>query len=165
MPKIGKLQSKNVTREVFLPTVGGYIQAGTAYNYEHHGVAEGEADANAPYVLNEMKLPGDFVSFVSAKAVWVCESDGNMYWRQSAGYAGEGDDISWYFEDTGWRTTENSGPYLVNVQEAGTGLTLPNLAKGMYLGLRFQRNGLDLLDTLDDYVEFLGHLFTYIAEQ
>ncbi|GAH43270.1 unnamed protein product, partial [marine sediment metagenome] len=68
-------------------------------------------------------------------------------------------------EDTLFDVTATGGANIINVQEAATPLTLPNLAIGDYLGLWWGRLGSDALDTMDATVDFVGLLFTYTANQ
>lgn len=159
----GAAQHTDITREIFLPAHGGYIVSGTL---SEGGFVCGEANVNEPLIDWMMKVPLDFVSFVSMRAIWNCGvAAGNMYWELRACYAVCGEDC-WLNDDTpGFGVTATGGADIRNCQEPANPLTLASLAVDDFIVLTFNRLGANALDTLDADVYFEGLLFTYVANQ
>jgi hypothetical protein len=166
IPNHGADKHIDVTRELFILATTGYIEAGSMVGHANQGVVRGGANEDAPVVCHLMKVPDDFVSFLSLKAVWVSPAiSGNMYWRIDANYGASGEESVTYQEEGTYGTTATGGENIINVQEPANPLSLAGLAKGDYLGLRFRREGSHASDTLDAVVDLFGLLFTYTAEQ
>lgn len=163
----GASEHNDVTRELFVAAAGAGVDAGTAHSGSGtYGVVKGAANSWEPMVGFTFKVPGDFVSFVSVKGVWMCAaSSGNMYWRITARYAAAGEVNNVHYETPGLGVTATGGNLIVNCQEGANALTLVSLAKGDFVGVYFERKGDDALDTLNSIVYLLGLLFTYVAEQ
>lgn len=162
----GAAQHTDVTRELFLPANEGIAFAGTPTPYASYGAVKGDANAAEPSVYFTIKVPDDFVSFTSVKALWICGVGGqNMYWQLTSHYAASGESRVLHADDPGLGVTVNGGASVMNVQAPANPLTLANLAAGDYLGLKFYRVGDNALDTLDLDMYFLGLLFTYVANQ
>lgn len=156
----------NVTRELYLPAIGGNIYAGSPANVLLHSCVRGGANSDEPIIYLTMKVPDDFVSFTSVKALWASAATAkNMYWKLQAAYATEGEILDHHVEIPAYGATATGGLYIANVQEPANPLTLANLASGDYLGIGFYRNGVNALDTLNSEVSLIGLLFTYVAEQ
>lgn len=163
----GAAKHNNVTRELFLPANEGHIGTGDSWNLDEYGVALKLANGNGPDVFFTIKVPDDFVSFVSVKAVWESPAaSGNMFWVLWALYVASGEAYDTHQDYAPVKAvTATAGAGIVNVQEPANPLTLADLAKGDYIGIDFYREGSDGLDTLDADVNFFGLLFTYVAEQ
>lgn len=160
----GAAQHTNVTRELFIPALSAY-SSGVASVFAWYPSYE-LADAQNKEVRLSMKVPDDFVSFISAKAVWLCAAAaGNMYWRLQAYYAASPQAYNQHTDTPALGVTATGGNNIMNVQEPANALTLTDLAKGDYICFYFTRGGTDDLDTLNTKVLFLGLLFTYTAEQ
>lgn len=162
----GAAQHTDVTRELFIPALSGDAVNGTPTNNAGYAVVSGTANAWEPLVMLTFKVPDDFVSFVSLKAVWWCSAAaGNMYWYLKTYYAASGQERQTHTEASGYGTTATGGANLINVQESSTPLVMANLEEGDYVGIEFSREGTHGDDTLDAVVYFVGILFTYTAEQ
>ena len=158
----------NVTRELFLPAIAAHTAYGTPRAYYCYAVVEGAANADEPHVYFTMKVPDDFVSFISVKAIWFSAAvSGNMRWRIAADFASCGEicNANNSEESLGYGQTATGGDRIINCQLPVNALTLPALAKGDHIGLVFNRQGSSASDTLDTSVELMGLLFTYTAEQ
>jgi len=161
----GAAQHTDVTRELFIPASEGYILYGALAGRGFYAVAYAGADADL-WVQVSFKVPDDFVSFTSVKAVWQsAAAAGDMYWWLHAHYAASGELYTTHSETPAMGTTTTDGVNLWNIQEPANALTLANLAKGDYIGITFSRDGDDANDTLDSGVYLLGLLFTYTAQQ
>ena len=155
-----------VSRNLFLTAVASYINSGTVSLRNSWSIVYGAANANAPVFRVSFKVPDDFVSFESMKAVWeATSSGGNMYWRFNASYAAPGEIVNIHSDSTSLGVTADGGAQILNVQESPDPLTLKFLAKGDYLGVLFTREGTHANDTIDNQVNVFGLLFTYRASQ
>ena len=163
VPEHGAAKHTNITRELFLSPTGytmGTIaryNAYTAYLLQDAAVTQGSFN---------FKVPDDFVSFVSAKAIWMCEGNGgNMWWNLEAQYCAAGELNQNHIDAPAVGATANIGGEDFNVQEPANPLTLASLAIGDYVGLEINRVATNALDTLDEDVWVFGLLFTYIGNQ
>lgn len=155
----------NVTRELFIPATEGFVSTGTLINLGMFSAVRC-ADTEHSQIYWTIKVPDDFVSFVSVKAVWLSTAAaGDMYWRIQADYAASGEAYTTHGDNPAFGATATGGNNIINVQEPANPLTLSELAIGDYLGLWFYRNAGFGLDTLDTAADLLGLLFTYVAEQ
>ena len=162
----GAPEHTDVTRELWLPANEGYVKAGTPAFQGYYSIVWGGANLDEPDVCFTIKVPPDFVSFTSVKALWsVDAAAGNMYWGFYVYYGAGGESRSAHSDFPGLGVTANGGLFIQNVQEPANPLTLANLAIGDYLGIRFYRKGSDALDTLDIAAYLYGLLFTYVANQ
>lgn len=162
----GATEHNNVTRELFLPALEGYILEGVSDVHGLYAEAMGEPNLYEPIVMFSFKVPDDFVSFISLKGIWESPAAaGNMYWDMGANYAAAGEHFTTHEEYPAMAVTATSGLSIINVQEPANPLTLALLTKDDYLGITWERDGANPLDTLENYVYFYGLLFTYEAEQ
>lgn len=162
----GAAQHTDVTREVFLPAVSGYVQSGTPGTDGANPYVSGAANSIEPEVYHLMKVPADFVSFTKVEAVWYsAPASGNMYWELYSRWAADGEARATHTDAPGVGVTATAGSYLTNIQEPANPLTLTNLALGDILMLKFKRTGSNALDTLDSVAYYLGLIFTYTANQ
>ena len=162
----GANEHTDVTRELWIPVTEGHISDGTAAMQGFYPTVRGDANLREPRVYFLTKVPDDFVSFISVKAVWFCSAaSGNAYWKWGATYAASGEARTTHTDYPEWGVTATGGGWIMNVQEPADPLTLPNLAKGDYIGLGFDRDGTHANDTLENSFYLLGLLFTYVAEQ
>lgn len=162
----GAAEHNDVTREIFLPACEGHIYDGSEDYLDVYAVVTGTANATAPDVYFTMKVPVDFVSFTSVKAVWYGGNfPGDMYWIIAAIYCACGEAYDAHSESPAFGATANGGSSFVNCQEPANPLTLVSLAPGDNLGLEFYRQGSNELDTLDASCSLFGLLFTYVASQ
>lgn len=160
----GAAEHTNVTRELFIPA-GACYSNGEFKLVGHWAVWE---LANGLYgkVAMIAKVPDDFVSFSSLKALWNSPpATGNMYWQFRTYYAAAGEAYTKHLEEPAFGVTATGGAYILNLQEPENPLTLANLLKGDFLGVEFGRSAANPLDTLDQMVRLFGFLFTYVAEQ
>lgn len=169
LPIHGADKHTDVTRYLWIPATSGYIATGTIDQHDIYAAVRGAADSAEPIVHFTFKVPSDFVSFSSLKALWSCEAAAGkkMFWAIHAHYASAGEDGVTHIEYPAYTTTATGGPGILNLQEPGAPLTLANMVKDDFLGLRFARAGNFADDTLNvpNSAFFLGLLFTYIAEQ
>lgn len=156
----------DVTRELFLPANEGYVYTGAPEENCCYAAVSGGSNLNEPEVYFTMKVPDDFASFVKVEAIWIGGGVAdNMYWRMGATYGACGEAYDTDDERPDYGITTNGGAGILNCQEPANPLTLVNLALGDLLGLKFQRRGSDVLDTLDVTPFLFGLLFTYVANQ
>lgn len=162
----GAAQHTDITREIFLPANEGFVDAGTPADEHGCSVVKGAANGDEPSIFLTMKVPVDFVSFTSVKAIWACSAAaGNMFWVLIASYAACGEASDTHEESPAPGVTATGGFGIINCQEPANALTLASLALGDILGLGFHREGSDVSDTLDLDMSFYGLLFTYVANQ
>lgn len=156
----------DVTRELFIPANEGFVAAGAPSVLGQFSVITGGADLDEPTVYFAIKVPDDFVSFLTLKAVWSCGvAAGNMYWRIKADWAAAGEIYTTHSEDGAMGVTATGGGNILNVQEPFDPILFVDLALGDYIGILFERDGSHANDTLDTTVKLVGLLFTYMAEQ
>lgn len=152
------------TGELFLPAYGFTSAPGDFYLYGHTVTLR---DGFQDYVGFIFKVPDDFISFVSIKAVWFATpATGNMYWELRSDYGAAGESALTHTDYPGYGVTPTGGYEIWNVQEPENPLTLVNLARGDYVAVRLTRNAtpLALEDTLGSEAYLAGLLFTYVAE-
>lgn len=151
----------DVTRELFIG-----IQE-LAHTAVEDGIGLKFEDANFHTGKFYFKVPDDFVSFSSIKAVWknLNDLDGNMYWNHGAAFGANGEAYGTHVDGPAYGTTAISGTDTFCVQEAPNPLTMSNLAKGDYIYVDVKRNATEESDTLEGDIYLIGILFTYIAEQ
>lgn len=155
----------DVIEEKFLPANEGYVSAGTPGASGYYGTVSGGANAAEPIVYFTMKVPTDFISFLSVKAIWAtAAATKNMYWRLRANYGACGEALDTHVDNPGIAVTACGVSALWNCQEAAGALTLVDLSLGDMLGLTFERDGTHGDDTLDDTMIFAGLLFTYVRQ-
>jgi len=160
----GADKHNNVTRQIFVEASGGHLATGPTYDLEKGSAVRGDANSFGPDVYLSMKVPPDFVSFQSVKAVWSGDGSGDMYWRMLASWAADNELKNTHMELTDWDTTFGN-PLRINIDAHPDPLLLANLAAGDWLGIRFLRDGANALDTVNDIVRFAGLLFIYTASQ
>lgn len=166
LPTHGAPQHTDVTRDKVVPANSGICSAGAPATWGFYPTWDGGANLNQPGGTMFMKVPDDFVSFTSLKAIWASiAAAGNMFWGLQVFHAAQGEDRQTHFEASGTGLTATGGANIQNVQEPATPLTLPNLALGDFMGIYFYRTGSDASDTLNSIVHFLGVLLTYTASQ
>lgn len=164
-PEHGADKHTDVTRELFIPAYWARL-AGCIQANKGEYIAIRFTDAQDQNLLLIMRVPDDFVSFVSLKVRWLTDvAAGNMYWRTHATYAAAGEAYFTHSDTPGYGATSNLGANLFHVQEPVNPLTLPNLAKGDVIALRFQRDATYVSDTINSWVWVMGLLFTYVADQ
>ena len=156
----------DVTRDLFIPAYEGHALTGVKGTHGYYSAIDGGANLSQPIVYFSIKVPDDFVSFSSLKAVWLSTAvSGNAFWRMQAQYAAAAEAYNTHSDGGAYGTTATGGADIINVQEPANPLTLASLAKGDYIGIEFSRLGSNAEDTLDANVRFIGLLFTYTAEQ
>jgi len=156
-----------VNRELFIPAVGfttGLVkETGGLSSYALE-------DKLNRYGNFGIKVPEDFVSVISVKAVWQCPSsdDGGegMRWKLYAEYSAAGEAVGTHTSSPAYGCTEPSDTVgAFNVQEPQYPLALSALAGEDYLGIRMTRDGNHSDDDIGDWVYVVGLLFAYVAQQ
>lgn len=161
----GATDHNNVTRELFIPALHDEDVDTTLTRHSFYSVIAC-ADGAASPVYFVFKVPDDFVSFTSLKAVWICTAaGGNMAWSLHIDWAAAGEAYKTHTESTSAGVTATGGANIINAQESPTAAVLSGLASGDYVGANFYRDGAHADDTLGQDVFLLGLLFTYTAEQ
>lgn len=161
----GHAKHTDRTRTLFLPP-SGVKYTGSGTTYYHMPTVYGDANVDAPWAFCSFKVPTDFVSFNSLKAVWVSPAAaGNMYWRLLSYYKAAGELVFQHWDSPVYGVTATLGANLMNVQDAPNPLSLANLAAGDYIGVMFERDGSNVADTINAAVQFHGFLFSYEADQ
>lgn len=161
----GAAEHTDITREIFLPACEGYVTDGTPGVSEYYSVVVGGVDADEPVVSFTMKVPDDFVSFSSLKAIWLHLAGGDMFWRLVA-YYGACEQARSTHSDIPAKGVTTSGGDIIKCQEPINALALASLAPGDFIGIQFDREGSDDSDTLEVMpMELYGLLFTYVANQ
>lgn len=154
----------NVTRELFILATTGST-TGVAADLGYFPCIE-LADGVTNFIRVAFKVPDDFVSLSSLKAVWSAGvAAGNMRWSLNALYGAEGEVYNAHTDNPAYGETATGGINRLNIQEPANPLTLALLAIGDYVGIRMGRNAGHANDTIDDDVCVLGFLFTYVGEQ
>lgn len=156
----------NITREIFLPALNP-THANATIAYINPFSAVNLADAvDGVSACFSMKVPDDFVSFTSVKALWLANvASGNMRWKFAARYAQAVEVRTTHVDGPAYGDTATVGAFILNVQEPANPLTLTSLAPGDYLGINLLREGNHANDTLDDEVWIVGLIFEYTANQ
>lgn len=161
----GAAEHTDVERELFVASYNDEDANVSISYYDYYSVITID-DETTSKIHHTFKVPDDFVSFVSVKAVWgATVAAGNMRWGFYTNYAAAGEDWTTHADSPGLGETATGGVKILNVQEPANPLTLVNLAAGDYVGVDFVREGGHEDDTLDTTVKFIGILFTYMAEQ
>ena len=161
----GNWPSEGVTSELFIPATNDTHGSASMQTMGRFSVIQ-LADGVVVDTSFTFKVPDDFASLVSAKLVWESPAgSGMMMWRMSAEYGAAGQAYNTHEKVGAYGTTATGGPSVINVQQAATPLTLPNLATGDYVGIVVYRDGVDASDTLNDVVNILGLLFIYNAKE
>lgn len=161
----GAAYHTDINRELFIPAFWAKI-TGCIQSNKGEFPCIRFTDGQDQQFLTIMKVPDDFVSFVSLKAIWLSDvAAGNMYWQTHAGYATHGESYATHSDTPAYGVTATSGNNFFNIQEPTNPLTLASLAIGDIVNFRFQRDGGHINDTLNSWVWVFGLLFTYEANQ
>lgn len=165
----GAAEHTNVERELFIPVIDDSDANATLTNLGRFLVVQ-LADAVVSHVRFSFKVPDDFVEFPYGsyiRLVWSTPSAGSYM-------------IGWYHADYGAEEEiysnhsytcvssvyiSSSGANVINAAAIMGDTQLPDLAKGDYVGIHFQRDGDCVDDDLDNVVNVIGLLFAYVAEQ
>ena len=153
----------DVTRHIFIPPTSHTDATVTSYlSYPALLLVN-----NQPrYGFFILTVPDNFVSFVSAEALWLCDNDGgNIYWQLGAAYAAAGEAAQQHTDAPAMGLTANAGADLHNLTEPTNPLTLADLAKNDTAGIILFRDATDVLDTITGALYLLGLRFTYVADQ
>lgn len=163
-PSHGAAKHTDVTRELFIPMFddsNANVSVAKLFGYlllQFADGATGRSSAN-------FKVPDDFVSFSSLKAVWVCAGAGNLRWKLHGTYAAHGEMMNTHDEDGALGETAIANALYVYIQEPSDPLALTGLAKGDVVGVEVARDGGHANDTIDAVAYLLGLVFEYTAEQ
>lgn len=151
-------------KELFIPAVMGYLPGTSAKaNDSYYGLVIFPDNDDCYCYLSE-KIPVDFISFVSLKAVWwSVAAAGNMYWRMYLDFGASGQNRTTHQDGSGFGTTATAGANLINVQETAHPIDGSAIAVGDYIGVTVRRGGGDGDDTLGQDVFLVGVLLTYIG--
>lgn len=160
----GPAQHTDQIRELFIPC-GNYATGQQAYvgYYDTSKLA----DATADTMNFSFKVPDDFVSFVSLKAVWISGVVGtpgqDWYGCILCNYSAEGEAYNAVTDNPGYKVIDV--PAINTIYATDLGSVLLGLAIGDYIGASLRRWGDHASDTWADGVWVIGLLFTYTAEQ
>ena len=165
IPVHGADKHVNVSREKFFPVTFDMHPSATLENIGNFPVIQ-LADGVIVDTLVSFKVPDDFVSFQSLKLRWESPAaSGDLYWYMGAHYGAPGETYQYHSETGSYGTTATGGQWVRNEQEPATPLALPGLVKGDDVGICIFRDGSSASDTLNDVVNIIGLVLTYIAEQ
>ncbi len=160
----GAERHTDVTRELILIATSGFITA-TPANINNYGVLN-FPDGQAKSVWFSFKIPDGFVSFSKIEAIWSSPAaSGNLRWAVKATYAAAGEAKDTHSDAPSVGETATAGAGKLNVQEPKNTITLSNIATGDYVGLKFVRDAVSALDTLNTFVYLYCLVFTYTANQ
>jgi len=155
--------SKTISKEIFIPFEGwtdGTVSVAASFNIIK--LVDGVTDAAAL----SFKIPHDFISFDSIELVWTATAAaGNMYWKFLAYYGAEGQAYSTHSDLPALGVTAQGGANLFMVQESTNPLALAGVALGDYIGIRVERQGGHVNDTLGTDVFIYGILLKYQGKQ
>lgn len=149
------------TRKLFIPVVRAYNVTDTVY-IDHF--------RSGSVIMPDLKLceaygepwacPEDLASGCSIGAVLDCGGGGNVYCRVSAKYGTIGQSWDAHNQTTGY-SAEAMAPDTNNLERL---LSLTSLAKGDIVHPVFDRDAIDILDTIGGNVTVWGFLVTYLAD-
>lgn len=124
------------------------------------------ANAVAKLATHLMRVPDDFLTFVSVRAVWQTPDVGNnnLYWRLAAVYSACAEGYVTHTDIPAYGVTASGGADIKNCQEPANPLTLVSLARGDTMGIIFNRDATNPADTIEDIVRLYGLEFNYIGE-
>lgn len=155
----------DVQRELILlprPYTGGGGDFHTLQQFCFYQMVTG--DSGACYFKG--KVPDDFVSFVSAKVVWLgYGGTAGEDWRMRirSAYGAEGETYTHVQESPSDQVLDVTA--LNTFYETDTTLSLTGLAKGDYIGIYVGRKGLESEDTYGGSINVLMVIVRYMAEQ
>jgi len=157
----GAAKHSNVTRELFIE---GQHTTGTPNSVNFYAVIL-LADASTGSVYITFKVPDDFVSLISVKAVLMINTTGDIVWGMGSNQVAEGEPWTTHSDTdyTNIATVPATARDIFSVQ--GDATILADAQKGDFVGIRFFREGGHASDTAAADLEFLGILLTYTAEQ
>jgi len=149
--------------QVFLPPYGA--TDGVVTDWWNYTTIQFAANA-AGYADFAYYIPSNFIRVISVEAVWSCVvAAGNMYWRFTARYGASGQSIAENDEAPAYGLTATGGSLIFNIQEPADPLSLPLAALGDVMTIRFDRDGTDVSDTLNNPLYLHGVVITYIAQR
>jgi len=153
-----------VDKTFFIPATQGYY-TGTINGISSYPVIE-LANAAAEHATHLMRVPDDFLTFVSVRAVWQTPDVGNnnLYWRIMAAYSACAELYTTHTDTPAHGVTASGGADIKNCQEPANPLTLVSLARGDTVGIIFARDATNPADTIEDDVYLYGLEFNYIGE-
>lgn len=151
----------DVMRELF---VEAEVNDDTGYgqsinNYYAHRMGNNE---NISCYLT-FKIPDDFVSLIHVHPVIIPLASGNVYWSADSSFAAAGEPHTIHGVSLPFFIEPVTINILAELQDIHH--ILRGVAKGDYVGILFNRNAINVNDTCEDTVYFLGILIQYIGEQ
>lgn len=115
------------------------------------------------WVATTFRVPSDFVSLTHIHPIVAGSGTGNVYRRNTVSWAASTENITLNTATGGWGTeavTINLLTELANI----SGL-LGAIDTNDYVGLKFERDGSNVLDTVNANFQFFGWLIEYVAQQ
>ena len=148
------------TRKFFVQCAGGFDQTSPADLINQSMLGIGTPDGKICFGYGQFIVPNDFVSGMTATLVVVGNASGNIYSRNECIYGQCG---------------EVNGTHTASVGKAAVAITqfeweciqamsLTNAAVGDIVGLEFERDSVDALDTVGNIVNLTGWIIEYTAD-
>lgn len=151
---VTSLKIANRTRRFFVPAHAG-LGAGTV---EQYGVIL--PDNVTGRISGWFRVPSDFASSLTAKAIIYSGASGNLYSLNSADYGAVGEGFSAHNVYVGPAVSAIAASTRMEVQS----LSLSSANAGDYVNMYFYRQAGDVLDTINQQCYMSGWLVDYLAD-
>ena len=160
----GHADHTNRTRQFFVDSLAGSSMGDALYWWDNGGEHAGFRLQDTFVVGGTVEtwLPADFVSIVHLHPVVGPHGTGNMRWIAFCNFCADGELYNAHSNVSAQQTTavtNNRLSVLPDMSALLAGVTINDL-----IGLGFQRQGNDVLDTVDEDVILLGWLIEYTAD-
>ncbi len=148
------------TRKFFVQCAGGYDQTSPVELINRSMVGISVPDAVISMGYGQFIVPDDFVSGMTATLVVSPNASGNIYSRNRCIYGQCGEVNSTHSASVGLAAVAITQFEWECIQE----ISLASAAINDIVGLEFQRDAVDALDTINDIVGFAGWIIEYTAD-
>lgn len=148
------------TVSFFVPCVAGYNGTAVTALVMNSAIGMPLADAKICYGYGNFRVPTDYVSGMTIKALVRPNASGNIYAGGEADYGAVGESGSLHTDpvaDAAIAVTQAQNCEIVTITPA-------SVAVGDYVELTFTRTATSALDTVNDVVYFPGWLVTYVRD-
>ncbi len=147
------------TRTVFVPAIGGRdITLGTPAITSTLGIVA--PDGSVTDINGFWQVPVDFVSTLTATAVVLTTTSGNVYSQHEITYGGSGEDYNVHTGVSAYAAVALVTPHLTQIQT----VSLASAAIADYVILTWIRDATNVLDTIADVVDCIGWLVSYTSD-
>jgi len=161
----GPANHTNREREIFISAEEMYTTLARGQTFNRPIITFPDAADN--YAYGWLRLPTDYVAFVSVKAEWLCLGAGvaDLYWQTGIYWCGAGDLGNDDSDLPALGVTTSGGAGIHNIEEPANPIAGITMSVGDSVGIHFRRDGINVLDTLNADMQLVGVILRYISDE